>query len=199
MVTTADNNNCISWGWLPKKYHSALTTRLRAAKRRRATPVETLSAASLLHESRKTYYKAWNDHVIRPQYTGHHHLRLGPRRRPIRVRASTTTTFIDHCADNPSLLARLARAITGHALIVTYYRRFPHIGKGSRCPSLNRHLHLRNHILNSCSYFSRYWEAWLDHSAERADPLQEFVEFLQRNKEAFSFSRGPPTLALHQS
>jgi len=79
-----------------------------------------------------------------------------------------------------SLCARVTRAITNHAPIGEYRLKF-FLTKDFSCLCGLYPIKMRRHILHECRRFNKYWNP-------RRDSIAHFVQFLERNLQAFSFT-----------
>jgi len=79
-----------------------------------------------------------------------------------------------------SLCTRATRAITNHAPIGEYRLKF-FPNEDFSCPCGLYPIEMRQHILHECRRFNEYWNP-------RRDSIAHFIQFLERNPRAFSFT-----------
>jgi len=101
---------------------------------------------------------------------------------PTRPTYSKGNAWLKHFRHSNILCTYTAIAITNHALISKYHLGF--FPKESfTSPYKDYLIELRNHILNSCRQFRKYWN-------HKRDSLKDIIAFLEFNLGVFSFYRG---------
>ena len=86
----------------------------------------------------------------------------------------------------PRRAAQLTYAITGHAPIGSYQKRFK-IRQDDKCPTCERP-QTRNHVLHACK---RYSSISFDSLATQPDSILLLADFLRIHPQAFSFAHAP--------
>ena len=115
------------------------------------------------------------------KYMGSRFLRLKDEQgRPLHPASKKGGPWLFRFGEDPSLMSRATRAITGHAPIGEYYARF-NIPESHRCAC--GCFGSRDHILNSCRVYR--------HKRHPASP-EVLVDFLNANSLAFGFQGRPP-------
>ena len=140
--------------------------------------------------------KQWQALAGLPSYRGRYWLNVRRNRKPFRPAIKNKAAkhhFLDMADNAPKELARITRALTGHAPIGEYYanrrERFPDIETlCTNCPEGT--MQTRAHILTTCPYYNVHLpplQAWT--SKRNNDSL--FRAFLKENGTAFTFADLP--------
>ncbi|KIL64737.1 hypothetical protein M378DRAFT_178670 [Amanita muscaria Koide BX008] len=184
--------NSIAIGWLPKSYIHPVPLlaqkKAKATRQPRGRDPPFKSAATLLYITKRDLNIDWDNISKTPKYCGKSFPRFRGTTGPLKHNNGNKMMYIDACQDRNTLLARFTRMATNHAPIGSYYARFPHHDKPTRCPCPQGPIQSRTHILDECTRFERPWESWLRETGRTDGFLHTIIHFLKENPLAFSFT-----------
>ncbi|KAM6490082.1 hypothetical protein JOM56_014466 [Amanita muscaria] len=170
-------------------------SQIKAHRSRIREKTPHMSTASALHVLKASINQQWQELMSTPKYTGHSWLRLCQSKKPIKPRLGRPSRFyIRETKNSIILLTRFTRAITSHAPIGEYRKRFfPELEH--RCTE-DGDEETRNHILSTCTKYQRDFPDFPTVLAFDPDSFDTFLKFIVDNPSAFTFgdSRGlePP-------
>jgi ribonuclease HI len=151
---------------------------------------DTISVSIARQTSEADALRAWTLDSRKPAIRGKQYLFSG-RKPPKPTTKKGGGLFMRAFGSSNSLAARASRAITNHAPLGDYRRRFfPREPRD--CVECNVE-QTRAHVINTCTRYTRRRRNFLEFLKNSSDPGRECREFLVDNPSAFSFDDAPPT------